>query len=149
MFSLLRTEANNPAFLELIEMLDEDLNTRYGTLQKEYDRFNSLDSINNVIIAYHKSGPAGCGSFKEFDTTTIEIKRMFVKKEKRGSGVANKILFALEEWGRELGYKISILETGKGQPEAIRFYQKSGYTQIENFGQYAGNANSICMSKKL
>jgi GNAT superfamily N-acetyltransferase len=149
MYELKKTNGSDKFFILLVDLLDEDLNVRYGNLQKEYDKYNLLDSIKNVIIAFSNSEPVGCGSFKEYDNSTIEIKRMFVKPENRGTGLANKILHALEEWGSELGYKKSILETGIGQPEAIKFYTKCGYEKINNFGQYIGNSNSVCMSKNL
>lgn len=80
---------------------------------------------------------------------SIEIKRMFVKSENRGSGIAQLILNELEKWAIENNFFKSILETGIKQPGAIRFYTKSGYVKIDNYGQYAGNSNSFCMSKNL
>jgi len=149
MISLIKTTGTDNVFKSLVRLLDEDLNGRYGTLQTGYNKYNSLDSIKNVVVAYINNKPAGCGSFKEFDDATIEIKRMFVKPEHRGTGLANQILYELEKWGAELGYTFSILETGIKQVEAIRFYQKNGYKQIDNFGQYAGNTNSVCFNKSL
>lgn len=149
MISLIKTTGADNDFKTLVDLLDEDLNGRYGTLQTGYNKYNSLDSIKNVVVAYINNEPVGCGSFKEFDDATIEIKRMFVKPGHRGTGLANHILHELEKWGMELGYKFSILETGIKQVEAIRFYQKNGYLQIENFGQYAGNTNSVCFNKCL
>jgi hypothetical protein len=49
----------------------------------------------------------------------------------------------------ELGYPKCILETGQRQPEEIRLYQKAGYSPTENFGQYQGDYNSVCMIKIL
>jgi len=149
MISLIKTTGTDNVFKSLVDLLDEDLNGRYGTLQTGYNKYNSLNSIKNVVVAYINNEPAGCGSFKEFDDITIEIKRMFVKPEHRGTGLANQILCELEKWGAELGYKFSILETGIKQVEAIRFYQKNSYKQIDNFGQYAGNTNSLCFNKHL
>ena len=60
-----------------------------------------------------------------------------------------KILISLEKWASELGYKKAILETGKGQPEAIALYQKAGYQIIENYGPYKGLDNSVCMGKNI
>ena len=40
-----------------------------------------------------------------------------------------------------------VLETGLKQPEAIRLYERSGYEKIENYGQYIGVENSVCMQK--
>jgi putative acetyltransferase len=149
MISLIKTTGTDNDFKSLVDLLDEDLNGRYGTLQSEYNKHNSLESINNVVVAYINNEPAGCGSFKEFDNNTIEIKRMFVKPEHRGTGLAIQILRELEKWGMEFGYKFSILETGIKQVEAIRFYHKNGYKQTDNFGQYIGNSNSVCFNKEL
>jgi GNAT superfamily N-acetyltransferase len=53
----------------------------------------------------------------------------------------------LELWAAELGYTAYVLETGRKQPEAIRIYQKAGYTVIPNYGQYKNVENSVCMTK--
>jgi putative acetyltransferase len=85
----------------------------------------------------------------QYDTTTVEIKRMFVLPGYRGKGHALEIVKALEAWATEYGYKTCILETGKKQPEAINLYQKAGYAIIKNFGQYEHIENSVCMKKHL
>ena len=87
--------------------------------------------------------------FKEFDADTVEIKRMFVSTEKRGKGISKHILNELEKWAAELGYTKFILETGVKQLEAIGLYNRFGYKQIENYGQYIGKPLSVCMSKEL
>lgn len=130
-------------------MLDTELNSRYGNLQADYDKYNVIDSIDTVVLGYVDNKLGGCGCFKPFSPDTIEIKRMIVEPEFRGSGLAGAILTELENWAREKGYEKSILETGVKQPEAIRFYCKHGYRTIDNYGQYIGNANSVCMSRDL
>jgi len=149
MIKLLRCNSENQDFRNLIISLDDDLNSRYGILQAQYDQFNKIESIETVVVAYLDSIPVGCGCFKKFDADSVEIKRMFVKKENRGKGIAKMILTELERWAEENGNKTSFLETGIKQYEAISFYTNFGYKRIENFGQYIGNANSICMSKVL
>ena len=125
-------------------MLDNELYNRFGDIQIQYDKYNKVDSIDTVVIGYVDDCPAGCGCFKFFDKDTVEIKRMFVKPEFRGSGIAKIILLELEQWAVEKGFSKSILETGINLPEAKRFYSKLGYGLIDNFGQYIGNPNSIC-----
>ncbi|MFH1196574.1 MAG: GNAT family N-acetyltransferase [bacterium] len=125
------------------------MDRRYGIINKQYTPFNQIDSIKNVVVAFDDDKSIGCGSFKKFDNDMVEIKRMFVKPEARGSGAAKLILLELEKWAVESGYKSSVLETGIKQPDAIKFYEKNGYSKIENYGQYIGNSNSVCMSKKL
>lgn len=147
MIKIKRTDCNNQDFKLLITELDSDLNGRYGKLQSQYIEFNQIENIETVVIAYFNNIAVGCGCFKKYNDTCVEIKRMYVKPEYRGKGIAIKILNELENWAKVKGYKSSILETGLKQNEAINLYSKLGYYQIENFGQYKGNTNSICMEK--
>ena len=74
---------------------------------------------------------------------------MYVQEEYRGNGIAKMILNELECWAKEKKYIRTILETGIKQYEAIRLYEKMGYVRMENFGQYIGNYNSLCMQKEI
>src|SRR5512133_1879737 len=149
MIKLIRTDSNNSDFYELTTLLDEDLHSRYGEIQNQYNQFNKIDSIGTVVIAYVNGKPSGCGCFKPFDNHSVEIKRMIVIQEFRGTGLARMILIELEKWAIEIGFSKSVLETGIKQIEAIKFYSKLGYERTDNYGQYLGNPNSICMTKKL
>ena len=149
MLHLTRTTSENPDFRDLVQLLDKDLRTRDGDEHAFYAQFNKIDKINHVVVAYQNDEPVGCGAFKEFNQELVEIKRMFVLPAHRGQGVAQAVLGELEQWAQELHYVGYVLETGKKQPEAIRLYQKSHYTLIPNYGQYAGIDNSVCMQKEL
>jgi GNAT superfamily N-acetyltransferase len=146
---VIRTDSENEDFQELVRLLDEDLAIRDGADHSFYAQFNKIDAIKNVVVVYQNELPVGCGAFKKFDDETVEIKRMFVRPEYRGKGVAGIVLKELENWAGEAGFEFAVLETGKKQPEAIRLYEKSGYALIPNYGQYAGIENSICMKKSL
>lgn len=149
MLSTLRTTGTHEDFQSLVRLLDADLNRRYGALQKSYNAYNTSLSIQNVLVIYEDRAPIGCGAFKPFDQAAVEIKRMFIRPEYRGRGLASRVLSELEAWASELGYSASTLETGRGQPEAIALYTSQHYHRVENFGQYAGNPNSLCFRKPL
>lgn len=146
---ILRTDSSNVDFRELVVLLDKDLQIRDGAEHGFYATYNKIDSIAHVVVAYENGKAVGCGAIKKYSEHIVEIKRMFVRQECRGRGIAGEVLAELERWGSELGYAEAILETGKKQPEAIRLYQKSGYELIPNFGQYQGVENSVCMKKVL
>lgn len=149
MYIFNRTDSRNEDFIRLVALLDADLAIRDGADHSFYSQFNKSDAIKNVVVCYCKDMPTGCGSFKPFDATSVEIKRMFVRQESRGKGIGHLILAQLELWAKESGYNFAVLETGKKQPEAIQLYQKAGYYIIENYGQYANVENSVCMKKDL
>ena len=146
---LIRCNSKSKDFLNLIQQLDADLAQRNGISQLSYDKFNKIQNIETVVVAYVDHVPAGCGCFKPYDSQTAEIKRMYVKPENRGKGLSKQILTELEKWAQESGYSKLCLETGLKQPEAIGLYNKSGYSRIDNYGQYADMPNSICFGKHL
>lgn len=132
-----------------MKLLDQELADRDGSDHSFYAQFNKVDQIKHVVVGYFENQPVCIGAFKPYSNKTVEIKRMFVREEHRGKGFANHVLEELENWAHELHFNECILETGKKQPEAIRFYQKSGYQPIPNYDQYIGDDNSVCMSKTL
>ena len=144
---IIRTDAKNPDFIRLIYELDAYLKVTDGEDHEFYNQFNGLDNIKNVVIAYKDKQAIGCGAFKKFDNETAEIKRMYVKINHRGYGIAQAILNSLELWASEKDFKKCILETGDRQIEAIKFYKKAGYKSIPNYGQYAQMDNSNCFEK--
>lgn len=150
MITLLRTDSKNEDFKTLVKQLDADLATRDGDDHLFYDKFNKIDTIKYVAIAYNENNlPVGCGAIKQFEPKVMEVKRMFVPIKERGKGIAGQILKELETWATELGNTKCILETGIKQPEAISLYKKSGYRFTENYEQYAGVENSVCFGKLL
>ena len=149
MLKIIRTDSENGDFQALVRLLDADLAIRDGDLHGFYAQFNKIDAIKNAVVAYDGETAVGCGAFKPFDDDSVEIKRMYVRPENRGVGIAVEVLKELENWAAELDFKAAVLETGKKQPEAIRLYEKSGYELIPNYGQYIGLENSVCMKKSL
>jgi len=149
MLTLNRTNSDNPDFHILTAALDVELCKIYGTKQEDYVEYNKIIDLPTVVLAYEGETPVACGCIKIFSDNTVEIKRMFVTDPLRGNGIASSIVKELETWAKELGYSFSVLETGKGQPDAIGLYQKLGYKITANYGQYDGLENSVCMKKEL
>ena len=149
MLTLIRTNSENKNFQNLVLELDKDLAKKNGDTNDFFAQYNKTDLIKNVVVALNYYLPVGCGAMKEFDNSTMEIKRMYVTIEMRGKGVAVAVLNDLESWAKELGYKKCVLETGDKMLEAIGLYKKSGYKIIKNYGQYENIESSICFEKEL
>ncbi|BAV06384.1 Acetyltransferase (GNAT) family protein [Filimonas lacunae] len=149
MINLKRTTSEDPDFIALVLELDADLAARNGEEQNFYGQFNKLDSIKHVVVAYSQSTAVSCGAIKVFDTSSMEVKRMFTRPEARGNGIASQLLAELERWTAELAFTRCVLETGIRHTEAISLYQKSGYQLIPNYGQYAGVDTSVCFEKNI
>lgn len=149
MISLKRTDSDDIDFKKLVVLLDQDLKIRDGEDHLFYNQFNKTDKIKHVIVFYENDIAVGCGAFREKESNTVEIKRMYVHPDHRKKGIASQVLKALELWAAEIKYPYTVLETGKKQPEAIALYQKSGYSIIPNYPPYEKMDNSVCMKKTL
>ncbi|MDR6761863.1 GNAT superfamily N-acetyltransferase [Flavobacterium sp. 2755] len=149
MINLKRTNSDDPDFIKLVALLDQDLAIRDGEDHAFYNQFNKTDKIKHTVVYYENNIPVGCGAFREKESDKTEIKRMYVHPDFRKRGIASKVLAELEIWAKEVGYTYTILETGKNQPEAINLYQKLGYTIIPNYPPYEKMDNSVCMKKTL
>jgi GNAT superfamily N-acetyltransferase len=87
------------------------------------------------LVGMRGDEPVCCGGVKRLDQHACELKRMFVIPQARGQGVARRLLGALEDAARELGYTIARLDTGPDQPHARALYESAGYVEIENFNR--------------
>ena len=149
MIQLVRTNADDEHFQQLVKALDEDLRIRDGADHGFYNQFNKISNIPYAVVAYDNDLPLACGAIKPFSADAMEIKRMYVLPQRRGEGLAGLVLTELEKWALDLKFTRCVLETGKRQPEAIALYIKKGYAMIANYGQYAGMENSVCFEKRL
>jgi len=144
-----KTTPQHPDFIHLIKALDKDIAIRDGDEKDFHAQYNKTDNIKHALLVFEGETAVGCGALRHFDSTTIEIKRMFVSPESRGKGIATLILKTLEEWARSLDYTHAILETGDKYTEALALYTKNGYERIPNYGQYKQVLSSRCFWKEL
>jgi putative acetyltransferase len=118
-----------------------------GALESELARFYTAEqrhglSIERIFqphilffVARLDGTPVGCGGVA-FEDGFAEVKRMYVRPSARGQGVARAILARLESEARARSYNRLTLETGDLQREAIRLYERAGFTRCEPFGDY-------------
>ena len=144
-----RTNSNNTDFQQLVRQLDNELWNELQEDQATYDQFNKVPGLDTVIVIYEYEKPVSIGCFKKYNDDTVEIKRMFVEKEYRGKGLSKLVLQELEKWAEESGFQYAILETSVHFKTARNLYMNAGYTIIENYDQYKGLDESICMKKLL
>lgn len=90
------------------------------------------------VVIYEDDRPVAGGGLKRLDDDAAEIKRMFVVQEARSRGHARRLLFALEDAARDLGYRYARLDTGPRQPHARALYESAGYREVPNY-----NANEV------
>jgi putative acetyltransferase len=90
-----------------------------------------------------------CGGVCRFGAETAEIRRMYVVPERRGASFSRRMLEALEDEARSLGYRRVRLETGVHQHEALGLYRSTGFEEIPRYGPYEDDELSVCFEKSL
>ena len=101
------------------------------------------------LIAFLDSKPVGCGALRKLDDRTAEVRRMYVLRQDRRTGIARATLVRLEEEACRLGYETLLIETGNRQRPAMSFYESYGFTRIPPFGPYVNDPVSVCYSKSV
>jgi GNAT superfamily N-acetyltransferase len=120
------------------------LSRYYGELQERFPE--GFDPSKSVLHSLAEFDPprgsflvlrlggdlVGCGGLTPLADAAY-LKRMWVAPEARGLGLGRKLLHALEEKARFLGYRSVKLETHRSLAEAQRLYRSSGYREVPPF----------------
>lgn len=67
------------------------------------------------------------------EPVSAEIKRMYVRPEARGQGVAQELLEAAEKFALAAGYQWIYLDTADDMKAAARFYQRNGFQPCQRY----------------
>ena len=142
--------ADAPGVLDLLEASDEYHNALYPPEENYLLDVSSLlaDGVT-VVVARVDGAAVGMGALVETGDGTAELKRMFVRAQSRGLGIAGGILDSLEQRARERAVTTVQLETGPLQPAAIAFYEGRGYRPVAAFAPYLDATNSLFFAKQL
>jgi hypothetical protein len=108
--------------------------------------------VSIFLVVYDDNEPVGCGGLRDLAGQGLpgqaEVKRLYVVLSQAPS-VALFILNALERAASELNFTALKVETGKGMPQARRFYERYDHLPCEVFGGYKGSDHSVCYEKVL
>jgi putative acetyltransferase len=141
---------DTPDALQLIDELEAYL---VPLAPKESRHGYSVDKLLKMGVAFfviRQAGqPAGCGGVQLFGTEYGEVKRMYVRPQYRGQGLAKRILDHLAAHARQSGVTLLRLETGSNLADAIGLYERYGFERIPPFGDYRPDPRSLFFEKRL
>lgn len=113
----------NPAFSVYLEIQNydaeiRDLRYKYGTPE------------GRLYLARLDGAPVGCVALRKLDDASGELKRMYVRPQYRGKGIAAVMLDRIISDAREIGYKQLYLDTLPFLTTAIDMYRRKGFRDI-------------------
>jgi putative acetyltransferase len=139
---------------ELIAELDAELSANYSPEQRHGLCLDAIFQPHiRFFVARTQDGAMGCGGVALF-SGFAEVKRMYVRQDARGGGIADAILERLTAEAAAAGLDLLRLETGTRQERAIRFYRRNGFALCQAFEPYASMPpaaieTSVFMEKRI
>ena len=131
--------ADHPDALALVGAMVDELTAIYGPLTIAGTPSATPQELSppggRFVALYLDGRPVAGGGVKRLGDGLGEIKRMYVVPEARGRGLARRLLVALEEAARDLGYARVRLDTGPRQQAARRLYETAGYTEVPDYNE--------------
>jgi DNA-binding MarR family transcriptional regulator/GNAT superfamily N-acetyltransferase len=86
-----------------------------------------------MLVAYLREEPVGCGALKHFGGGVTDIKRMWLAESARGLGLGRRLLETLEQRAARSGARTVRLETSDLLVEAVALYRSAGYREVPAF----------------
>ncbi|MEF2977383.1 GNAT family N-acetyltransferase [Subtercola sp. YIM 133946] len=148
----------DPRAVAMRDLMDDEMHRRYANrmpggdpeTQARVDAALAVDpaDIVAVVLALDVDGaPLGHAALRML-AGEWEVKRVIVADAARGRGVATAIMAEVQRLAAQGGARRLILQTGDRQPEAVRLYEKIGYTPIPIYEPYVEAIPfSLCFEK--
>ncbi|MFD6285306.1 GNAT family N-acetyltransferase [Streptomyces sp. NPDC060205] len=143
-------EWDAPAPARLREQISAELAPRYAPVEHRRVRAPQPAAEEIVVtwVAYADDLPVATASLRRLPDRH-EVKRVFVRADHRGRGLARAALAAVESTALTLGVDRLWLQTGALQPEARALYAREGWQEVRPYAPYDRNPFSVCFTKAL
>jgi len=98
----------------------------------EIDNLNEKYAMPNgrLYISYLDNRVAGCIALKPISAAQCEMKRLYVRPQFRGNGIAQALVEIIINDAKKIGYQCMLLDTFPALKNAIRLYEKMGFYRI-------------------
>jgi len=98
-----------------------------------------------LLLAEVDGEPAALGGVRHLETPIAEVKSMYVRPQRRGRGLARRLLNELEGIARDHGCEAIRLDTSDYLTDAIALYRAAGYREVPD---YNGNRKASLWFRK-
>ena len=104
----------------------------FVSFEKELADLATFYKGGAILVGFEDETPIATIALRKVDDITAEVKRLFIKPEHRGKGYSRKMLDAMFQRAKSLGYKEVMLTTRpEVMPVAYALYQRIGFNQTD------------------
>jgi GNAT superfamily N-acetyltransferase len=130
--------ATSPGAQACLSLYYRELDSRFANgFDPARSVLSSLDDFapprGAFLVMRLRGEPVGCGGLTPLGEKAVYLKRMCITPKVRGLGLGRRLLAALEEKARDLGYGLVRLETNEALIEAQQLYRSAGYREVPPF----------------
>lgn len=93
-------------------------------------QYSSPDGL--ILLAEDQKKWVGCVALRRFDSSTAEIKRLYIRPVARGKGLGRVLLEEILRYSRQSGYKRVVLDTLPTMESAIHLYRTLDFREIQH-----------------
>ncbi len=135
-------------FLQYIQSLDfeltfQDVGRELAEIAVEYNA-----PAGALLLVYDGDKAIACAGVRKIDSTTAELKRMFVDPVYRGLQLGQQLLQMALTVSKQLGYSSIRLDTVPQMRSAIKLYESAGFREIDPY-RFNPMPGAIFMEKDL
>lgn len=129
--------------LDFLPKTKSDLLRHYEKIGylKDLDEHRTRYSRENgsFLILVEDGAVVGCGGLRRLDEESGELVRLWLRREKRRSGLGREIFGRLMSAAVELGYAKVYLDTSRRCVDAIRLFRRNGFVDCEKYKESIGD----------
>ncbi|HEY5835619.1 GNAT family N-acetyltransferase [Streptomyces sp.] len=133
--TVVEVPVSDPRVEPLLRELGDEYSARYGKdahaeLARYPDEEFTAPHGGVLLLLLERGEPVAGGAFRQYDETTVELKRIWTHSAHRRRGLARRVVDELEREAGARGYRRIYLTTGPRQPEARALYLATGYRPL-------------------
>jgi putative acetyltransferase len=115
------------------------------SLRDEVDRIPAYYAEHGgaFFVALEAGALAGIFGIEGLDREAAELRRMYVRRDRRRGGIARAMLARAEEICRDAGCLRLTLSTSELQPAALALYRRSGYRLVREVTSTADTNKAV------
>jgi len=150
--------AESPSNLTQVRVLFEEYGAEWPGPDLDGDGFaKELTDLSStygpphgrLLVALCDDQPAGCIALRKLSDGVGEVKRLYVKPEFRNAGIGRRLVEAVLEEARGIGFSRVLLDTTRAMERARALYSSVGFVETQRYHDKERREDAVFMALEL